>query len=105
MIGAALNISKVKYCNIHNRRPAKAGLPYLGGYMRPCNLSDETQAVLKEILIEIEHIRHRANERCDYPRSDFPYRPCQAIVADKLGFEHRAEWHNDEYLGEKAHFL
>ena len=65
-------------------------------------LSDETKQILKEILIEIEHLRNRANEENDFPPSDYPYRPCQAIIAERLGFEHRAEWHNDAYLGFKA---
>ena len=67
--------------------------------MRTTNLSDETKEVLKDILISIEHMRNRANERQDYPPSDYPYRPCQAIIAEKLGFEHRIEWNNERYLG------
>ncbi len=65
-------------------------------------LSEETRRVLKEILIEIEHIRNKANEKNDFPLSDYPYRPCQAIIAERLGFEHRAEWHTDEFLGFEA---
>ena len=67
--------------------------------MKKCNLSVETQQVLKDILIEIEHIRNRANKNNDYPPSDYPYRPCQGIIAEKLGFEHRAEWNNHMYMG------
>ena len=67
--------------------------------MKTTNLSDETKEVLKDILISIEHIRNRANERQDYPPSDYPYRPCQAIIAEKLGFENRIEWNNKEYMG------
>ena len=66
------------------------------------SLSEETRKVLKEVLIEIEHCRNRANEKNDYPPSDYPYRPCQAIIAERLGFEHRAEWHTDEFLGFEA---
>ena len=67
--------------------------------MKPCFLSKETQQVLKEILIEIEYFRIRANEDHDYPPSDYPYRPCQAVIAKKLGFEGRAEWHTNDFLG------
>ena len=62
-------------------------------------LSDETKQVLKEVLIEIEHLRNRANEKNDFPPSDYPYRPCQAIIAERLGFDNRAEWCNDEFMG------
>lgn len=71
----------------------------LGGIMKVCTLSKETQEVLKDILIQIEHCRNRANENHDYPPSDYPFRPCQAIIAEKLGFEHRAEWNTDKYMG------
>lgn len=67
--------------------------------MKECKYSEETRNVLKEILIEIEHIRNRSNERNDFPPSDYPYRPCQAIIAEKLGFEHRIEWNNNDYMG------
>lgn len=72
--------------------------------MKKCGLmlSDETREVLKEVLLEIEHIRQSANERCDYPPSDYPYRPCQAIIAERLGFDNRADWHNDAFLGFEA---
>jgi hypothetical protein len=70
--------------------------------MKPCNYSKETQEVLKNILCQIEHIRQRANEKNDYPPSDYPYRPCQAIIAEKLGFEGRAEWETDEFFGFEA---
>lgn len=65
-------------------------------------LSQETKDTLKDILINIEHLRNNANERNDFPPSDYPYRPCQAIIAEKLGFTNRAEWHNDEFLGFEA---
>ena len=67
--------------------------------MKTCKLSQETQEVLKKILCDIEHMRNRANDTNDFPPSDYPYRPCQAIIAEQLGFEHRAEWNNDEYMG------
>jgi hypothetical protein len=72
--------------------------------MKKCGLmlSDETREVLKEILIEIEHLRNKANEKNDFPPSDYPYRPCQAIIAERLGFESRIEWNNDNYLGIKV---
>jgi len=70
--------------------------------MIKCELSSETQTVLKDLLCQIERFRIRANEKFDYPPSDYPFRPCQAIIAEKLGFEHRAEWHNDEFLGFEA---
>jgi hypothetical protein len=70
--------------------------------MKECKLSQETQAVLKAILCDIEHIRQKANDQCDFPPSDYPYRPCQAIIAAWLGFEGRAEWHKDEVLGFEA---
>lgn len=70
--------------------------------MKTATYSEETRAALKEALIKIERVRMAANERHDYPRSDYPYRPCQAILAEMLGFEHRAEWHNDEFLGFEA---
>jgi hypothetical protein len=62
-------------------------------------LSKETQAVLRELLIDIEHLRVRANKNRDFPPSDYPYRPCQALIARKLGFENRSEWHNEDFLG------
>ena len=68
--------------------------------MKSITLSDETKQVLKKVLIEIEHIRNRANEQNDYPPSDYPYRSCQAIIAEKLGFEYRAEWYNEEFMAE-----
>lgn len=70
--------------------------------MRETTLSEETKRVLKELLISIEQIRMGANERRDYPPSDYPYRPCQALIADRLGFDNRIEWHNDKYLGFEA---
>ena len=69
--------------------------------MKQCNLSDETKEVLRQVLIELEMQRNRANEKCDYPPSDYPYRAGQAIVAEKLGFEHRAEWQTKEFLNIK----
>jgi len=70
--------------------------------MKQCKLSQETQAILTAILIEIEHVRNQANERQDFPPSDYPYRPCQAIIAGHLGFENRNEWHTTEFLGFEA---
>jgi len=70
--------------------------------MKKSIYSEETKKVLRDILCEIEHIRQRANERNDFPPSDYPYRPCQAIIAEKLGFEHRAEWATDEFFGFEA---
>ena len=60
--------------------------------MKTCTLSEETQKELYDVLVQIEKIRIRADENNDFPHSDFPYRPCQAIIAEKLGFDHRAEW-------------
>ncbi|MFA5381882.1 MAG: hypothetical protein WC356_01865 [Candidatus Micrarchaeia archaeon] len=70
--------------------------------MKTCNLSPETQGVLKDLLCQIEHLRMRANEKQDFPPSDYPYRPCQAIIAEKLGFEGRHEWANSEFFGFEA---
>ena len=60
--------------------------------MKTCTLSEETQKELYDVLVQIEKIRIRADENNDFPQSDYPYRPCQAIIAEKLGFDHRAEW-------------
>lgn len=54
---------------------------------------------LKQVLIEIEQARQRANKNNDFPPSDYPYRVCQAIIAEKLGFRNRVEWQTKEYLG------
>lgn len=62
-------------------------------------LTEKEDTILKEILIELEHQRNRVKDRQDYPPSDYPYRVCQAIVASKMGFRHRAQWGNSEYLG------
>ena len=70
--------------------------------MKKCELSKETQDVLKKVLRDIEWVRQESNRKQDYPPSDYPYRPCQAIVAELLGFEHRAEWATDDFLGFEA---
>jgi hypothetical protein len=67
--------------------------------MKNCKLSQETQDVLKDILTQIEHLRNTANAKNDFPPSDYHFRPCQAIIAEKLGFEARIEWNNDDYMG------
>ncbi|OPX89041.1 MAG: hypothetical protein A4E53_01649 [Pelotomaculum sp. PtaB.Bin104] len=59
-------------------------------------MSDE---LLKQALIEIEQVRQRANDNHDFPPSDYHSRVCQAIIAEKLGFDNRAQWHTQEYLG------
>lgn len=60
--------------------------------MIPTNYTPETIQALTEVLQEIEANRIKANDKNDFPPSDWPYRVDASIVARKLGYEHRAEW-------------